>query len=567
MREYCGIPASPGIACGKSLHCSAERFSLKEFSETDARLEKKRLEQAIEDVGRDIRKSALFARENLREEEASIFDAHLLMLEDPYLLSSLKEKTERGENAFNAVLLSFDEEIRKIRQLENEYLRERAQDLKDVGRRLLFKLEGKSKSLIDRLPSDAIILCDELLPSDIAGLDPAKIKGFITKYGAGTGHISIMARTLGIPAIVGVADLPSESGLPLVMDGSLGSLVFFPDEQTLSSYEARHAKELLEKDSFSSFASRSTVTACGNSLRLAANIGEETGISEALAAGAEGVGLFRTEFLFMNRNASPSEEEQYEVYSRVLSSFRKHRVIIRTLDIGGDKALAYLSLPKEPNPALGLRAMRYFIDRPQLIKPQLRALLRASVHGNLALMFPMIASWEELISVKALLGLLRDELQREGFSYSDKIEVGITIEVPHSAVMAEVFAEDCDFFSIGTNDLTQYCLAADRLSSSLSSLCSSFQPGVLRLAAQAVRAAKQNGLWTSICGEAGFDPSLLPFWIGLGLDELSLPPSMIPKTRALIAGLNKNSLHGFAEEVLNAKNKTQVQALLKRGPL
>ncbi|MDO4720848.1 MAG: phosphoenolpyruvate--protein phosphotransferase [Peptostreptococcaceae bacterium] len=563
MREYFGVPASPGAAYGKSVHCSAERFSLKEFPKTDARFEKRRLEKAIEDVCQDVRKSALFAREHLREEEACIFDAHLLMLEDPCLLSCLKEKIESGKNAFNAVLLSFDEEIRKIRRLENEYLRERAQDLKDVARRLLFKLEGKSKNLIDRLPSDAILLCDELFPSDIAGLNPAKIKGFITKYGAATGHVSIMARALGIPAIVGVADLPSESGLPLVMDGGLGSLVFFPDERTLSAYAARHANELREKDSFSSFASRRTVTACGNSLRLAANIGEESGVAEALAAGAEGVGLFRTEFLFMDRSAAPSEEEQYEVYSRVLSSFRKHRVVIRTLDIGGDKALPYLSLPKEPNPALGLRAMRYFIEQPQLIKPQLRALLRASVHGNLALMFPMIASWEELLSVKALLDLLRDELQREGASYAEKIEVGITIETPHSAVMAEAFVEDCDFFSIGTNDLTQYCLAADRLSSSLSSLCSSFQPGVLRLAAQAVRAAKQNGLWTSVCGESGFDLSLLPFWIGLGLDELSMPPSMIPKIRALIARLDKNSLHGFAEEVLKAKSKTQVQALLK----
>lgn len=567
MKEYAGISASGGIAFGKSLYYTPERFRLKSGLHSETKAELSLLNQALEETRTDIEKVVRLAEANLSRRQTSIFEAHLLMLEDPEILSSLREKILGGESAFNAVLLSFEEEIFKFGQIRSEYLRERREDLKDVRRRLLRKLDSREDSLLPHLSEDVILLCEELFPSDIAALDPGKLKGFVTRSGGHTGHIAILARTLGIPAIVGLEDLPAKSGLPLAMDGSLGTLVVCPDEETRRLYEARRQQQLQEERSFTVFARRRTRTASGKALRLSASVGDAGGLAEALKAGAEGIGLFRTEFLFMNRSTAPSEEEQYQIYRRAVSTFPKHRAVMRTLDIGADKALPYVPLPEEPNPALGCRALRLFRRHPDLILTQLRALLRASVHGNLALMFPMIASSEELSSARALVKRAQEELRQEGLPYDEQIEIGITIEVPHAAIMADVLAEEADFFSIGTNDLVQYSLAADRLSASLADLCSSRQPGILRLIAGTVRAARQKGLWVSLCGESAADWSLLPFWLGLDLDELSLPVSAVQKARSLICRIDERELSSFVEELLQAKDKTQVQTLLKRGPL
>lgn len=562
MQQHHGIAASPGIGIGVSFSYAQTHFALKDNFTHDFIQELRILESAFESVKEDLETAIAKIKSTLGSKEASIFEAHLLFMEDPQIIDSLTQKIMSGRNAFNAVFLTFDEFIDCFRQMKSEYMRDRIKDLQDVKHRILLKLEGKKPVDLRYLPDNTILIADDLLPSDTVMLDPSHVKGFITKSGGKTGHIAIMARTLGIPAIVGVKDLPLETGLDIVMDGEQGILVLSPDEITRKKYTDLQENFLQEEKRRRRFAHMQSKTACGHPINISANISNFTDIDAALAVGAEGIGLFRTEFLFMDRTNPPSEEEQYKTYAKILASFPDRRIIIRTLDIGGDKDVAYIDFPKESNPFLGYRAIRYFLKNNALLKTQLRALLRASCHGKLAVMIPMITTLDEVIASKQLLQTVREELSSEGISYCNNVEFGIMIEVPHAALLSDILADHVDFFSIGTNDLIQYTLAIDRTNADLGHLYQYYHPGVLRLIAQVIQNAKAKGIHVGMCGEAAGDIFLLPLWVALGLDSLSMSSSSILRVREALSLIDRSSLSSLAEEVLHASEADSVKKIL-----
>lgn len=565
MQQHHGIAASPGIGIGKSFSYTQTRFTLKDNFTHDFIQELDILETAFESVKEDLENAIARIKSTLGDKEASIFEAHLLFMEDPAIVDSLTKKIMSGRNAFNAVFLTFDEFIDRFLQMESEYMRDRIKDLQDIKHRILLKLEGKEPVDLRRLPENTILIADDLLPSDAVMLDPFHVKGFITRSGGKTGHIAIMARTLGIPAIVGVKDLPLKSGLEIVMDGEQGILILSPDETVRAQYIYLQEISLQEAKRRIRFAQLSSKTACGRSMNISANISNLTDIDYAVAVGAEGVGLLRTEFLFMDRMTPPSEEEQYRTYAKVLASFPKHRIIIRTLDIGGDKEISYINMPKEANPFLGYRAIRYFLEHNALLKTQLRALLRAGCHGKLAVMIPMITTLEEVIASKELFRTVQEELSCEKIPYCNNVEFGIMIEVPHAALLSDTLADHVDFFSIGTNDLIQYTLAIDRTNADLGYLYQYYHPGVLRLIAQVIRNAKNKGIHVGMCGEAAGDLSLLPLWVVLGLDSLSMSPSSILRIREALSVIDESSISSLVEEILHASDAKTVKKILDRA--
>lgn len=564
MKEYTGIAASPGIRQGTSVCYRQPHFVPKVDYATDILKEHTLLKNTLAEVKKDLQSALVQAEQTMGKEDSAVFEAHQVMLEDPELLESIADKINTGQSAFNSVYHSFAEFMEIFSKMDSEYMRERSKDLKDIRNQVLLKMEGKTAVDLSQLPDDTILLADDLLPGDTAKLDPAKVRGFITLSGGKTGHIAIMARSLGIPAIVGVGEFDMAEGLSVIMDGEQGRFFLSPDDPTIKYYQ-RLAKEAeRERASLVVFADKPSQTATGKPIDLAANIGNPKDLTTALTVGAEGIGLFRTEFLFMDRTVPPTEEEQTEAYATVLSAFPNHRVVIRTLDIGGDKQIPYLDFPEEENPFLGYRAIRYCLDHPDLFKTQLRALLRASSHGRLAIMIPMIATLDEVRSVKSLYQEVKQELHHEKLSYSSETELGIMIEIPQAALIADILAKEVDFFSIGTNDLIQYSLAADRLNPDLAELYSAYQPGPLRLIASVAEAAHKQGIWIGICGEAGADPALLPFWLSLGLDELSMSASSLLKIRSLTANLDERKLAPLKKEILAAGDKETVAEILGR---
>lgn len=563
MKKFQGIAASFGIAKGHGFCYRQNRFTLKEGGAIDRIKEQNIFKTALERVGLNIRQSIEETRKHIGPEEAAIFEAHLMMLEDPDLIESIQNKINDGHSAFNATLLSFDEFIRQFHSMQSEYMKERAQDLQDIRQHILTMIEGKQRVDLRKLPKDTILMADDLMPSDIAMLRPEYIAGFVTKTGGKTSHIAIMARTLGVPAIVGISDLPLDENVYAIIDGEEGTLILSPSEEVLTQYTHLQERQFADKKRHEIFASASTKTKSGKHFDLAANIGSPKDLDAVLATGAEGIGLFRTEFLFMDRPMPPNEEEQMQAYTKVLCAFPSHRVVIRTLDIGGDKQIPYMDFPEELNPFLGYRAIRYCLDHPILFKTQLRALLRASVHGNLCILLPMVSSVEEILAVRKLLQEVQEGLTKEALSFNEKIELGIMIELPHAALISDILAEHVDFFSIGTNDLIQYTLAVDRLNAKLSNLYSPYQPGTLRLIAQVVKNAKKKRIWVGICGEAASDVALLPFWLGLGLDELSMSSSSILKIRALASEFDERCFSELAQNILKSATQSEVLALLK----
>lgn len=564
MQQHQGIAASPGIGIGTSFCYTHAKFKLKDSFTHDIIQELALLEQTLNEVRKDIEQSILEIKEKIGDKEASIFEAHLLFMEDPEIVEMLTQEIYSGKNAFNAVFLTFDELITRFQKMESEYMRERAKDLEDIKNRILMKLEGKTSIDLHHLPENTILIADDLLPSDTIMLNPVNVKGFITSKGGRTGHIAIMARTLGIPAIVGVYDLPLRSGLDVVMDGESGLFVFSPDEETRDQFDRRYQKYQRDQLRRSRFAHMRSVTASGNPMDIAANIATPEDIERILSVGAEGIGLFRTEFLFMDRSLPPSEEEQYKAYAGALCSFPTYRTVIRTLDIGGDKDIPYMNFPQELNPFLGYRAIRYCLAHESLLKTQFRALLRASVHGKLAVMLPMISTLDEVLAAKRIFRIAQEELSSENISYCDQAELGIMIETPHAAILSDVFAKHVDFFSIGTNDLIQYTLAADRSNPHLADLYHYYHPGVLRLIIQVIQNAKSEGIWVGMCGEAACDPLLLPLWVHLGIDELSMSSSSILQIRELLSRIDERDLICLSQEMQRASDASEVKQILDK---
>lgn len=565
-----GIGASPGMAIAQAYRYEAEEayVPVQRPVENPA-AEAGRFRTAVERAREDLEQLRRTTEERLGADKAGIFEGHLLILEDPDLIEPVIENVEQnGVNAEYALHETAGAFIGMLEQMDDELLRERATDVRDVSGRIMRYLRGQEAggaSGLAGMPDDCVLIADDLTPSDTAQLDLRKVKGFVTAAGSRTSHSAIMARSLGLPAVVGAgADLRQvSSGSLVVLDGTEGLLISEPEEPELTGYREKKAAYDKRQAELAEWKDRASVTADGRRVEIAANIGKLEDVQKALDNGAEAIGLFRTEFLYMGRSELPSEEEQYNSYKFVLEKMGGKPVVIRTLDIGGDKELPYLELPRESNPFLGQRALRFCLERTDLFRTQLRALLRASVHGHLKIMFPMIAVLEEWRAAKRLLEEEKRKLKAEGAAVADRIEVGLMIEVPAAALSADAFAEEADFFSIGTNDLIQYTMAADRMNETVSYLYQPCHPAILRLVRLVIEAARREGKWVGMCGEMAGDPMAIPLLLGLGLHEFSMSAGSILPAREQIGGLSYEEWARFADEAIKLPGQQEVRQFVQ----
>ncbi len=532
---YYGLPASPGYAMGKVHRKNEVELVIEAVPTEDPAAETRRLDQAIADARVQLREIREKIAREVGEAEALIFDAHLLFLEDPEYMGAVRERISDGASATRAVDEVSNQFIELFESLDDEYMRERAADLQDVGRRVLQNLTGTLQELTVHAP-DTVVVAHDLTPSDTAGLDRSMVIAFITDVGGKTSHTAIMARTLEIPAVVGLGDISRQvkDGDLVLVDGNLGRVQVDPSPEAIEAFHEQKTRYLMEKAELRRLIDVPTTSRDGKVIEVAANIGRPQDVAAAVANGAEGIGLYRTEFLYMDRHELPSEEEQLEAYGVVLEAMAPRPVIIRTLDIGGDKQLPYLDMPWEMNPFLGYRAIRLCLDRPDLFKVQLRAMLRASVRGNLKVMFPMISGIGEYRAAMALVRECQEELRAQGHPFRDDIEWGIMVEIPSVAVIADEMAAEVDFLSIGTNDLIQYTLAADRMAEKIAYLYDPFHPAVLRLIRMTIDGAHAHGKWCGMCGEMAGDPEAIPLLLAMGLDEFSMAAGSILDARRLI---------------------------------
>ncbi|PKK40357.1 Phosphoenolpyruvate-protein phosphotransferase of PTS system [Clostridiaceae bacterium JG1575] len=535
MKKYQGIPASKGYAMGYAVIKQEANYTIEEGAGKGPKEELKRLAAAVECAKEQLVGLREKTAREAGEEAALVFDAHRMFLEDPEFMGEVREAVEGGQNAMAAIQSVAQGYIAIFSTMEDEYLRERAADIQDVSDRVLQNLSGKTKTLEIREPQ-RVVLAHDLTPSDTAGLEKDLVSAFVTEVGGRTSHTAIMARTLEIPAVVGVTGVLQEvqDGQRMLVDGVSGEVILDPDEAALSAFERAAAAYQKEQKALQSLRSVRTVSRDGKAIEVSGNIGKPADVDAVLAAGGEGIGLYRTEFLYMDRKQLPDEQEQFEAYKTVLEAMDGRPVIIRTLDIGGDKKLPYLPLPEEMNPFLGYRAIRLCLDRPDLFKVQLRALLRAGAYGKLRVMFPMISGLQEFKDAMALAQECREELKQEGITVGEDIQWGIMVEIPAAAVCARELAEHVDFFSIGTNDLIQYTLAADRMSEKVSYLYDPLHPAVLRLIQMTIDGAHACGKWVGMCGEMAGDERAIPKLLAMGLDEFSMSASSILAARSLI---------------------------------
>lgn len=563
---FLGTAASPGIAMGRALVIKNESLDITRKPIETPDVEIARFRNAIARSKRDLEFVLDTAMKNLGKDKAEIFEAHLLMLEDPEILvqteNLIGQEGINAEHAYQQVTQTF---IRTMESMNNEYMRERAVDVRDVSQRVLRALLQQEYVDLANLPHETILVAQDLTPSDTTVMNKSAVLGFITDIGGRTSHTAIIARTLEIPAVVGMRDISKRivNGDFLVVNGDSGEVFINPDETTLQNLKTVQYEQLAIKKALEEYRGRPTSTKDGHKVELAANIGTPKDIEVLLRSDAEGVGLYRTEFVFMNRNSLPTEQEQFEAYKAVLQAVNPKPVIIRTLDVGGDKSLPYLKLEKELNPFLGYRAIRICLDQKDVFKTQLRALLRASVHGNLKIMFPMISSLEELTQAKEVLEEVKAELTDAKIAFSNQVQVGIMIEVPSAAVISDILAKHVDFFSIGTNDLIQYMCAVDRMNEKIHHLYSAYNPGVLRMLKTVIDAAHKAGIWCGMCGEVAGDPALVPLLVGMGLDEFSMSPGSVLPIRKLIGSLNKKECEDIWTSVSSMSTAKEIEAYLR----
>lgn len=563
-----GIAASSGIAMGKAYRLVEPDLSVKKEGEVSPAEELERFRLAVSASAAELEAIRDRAHAELGADKAAIFDAHLLVLHDPELLQPVEEriKEERLGAAYCLKEVS-DSFISLFEQMDNEYMRERAADIRDVTKRVTAHLLGVKIPNPSLIAEEVVIVANDLTPSDTAQLSKEFVKGFTTDIGGRTSHSAIMARSMEIPAVVGTKDATSsiQNGDFVIVDGVNGEVHVNPTEEVISSYERE--QQLLEKQKgeWAKLIDVRTISEDGFHVELGANIGTPGDLEGALANGAEAVGLYRTEFLYMGRDELPAEEEQFESYKAVLEGMKGKPVVVRTLDIGGDKQLPYLTLPEEMNPFLGFRAIRLCLEKQDIFRTQLRALLRASAYGNLKIMFPMIATIAEFRKAKAILIEERAKLSAENVVVAEDIEVGIMVEIPSTAIMAEQFAKEVDFFSIGTNDLIQYTMAADRMNERVSYLYQPYNPAILTLIKNVIDAAHKEGKWAGMCGEMAGDEWAIPILLGLGLDEFSMSASSILRARSQISKLNKSEMETVAESALSLASSEEVVELVKNN--
>ncbi|HEY8892734.1 MAG TPA: phosphoenolpyruvate--protein phosphotransferase [Clostridium sp.] len=563
-----GTGVSPGIAMGKILLLQNEEFIIKKTIISDVEAEKTRFLKALKDSSDELLQIKDKALKELGEEKAAIFEAHLVLLEDPELIASTVDKIEsekcNADYCFNVVATDF---IELFKGMENEYMRERVSDIRDISKRVLGHMLGIKSVDLSILKEDAILVSNDLTPSETANMDKEKVLGFLTNIGGRTSHTAIMARSFEIPAVVGLENITTtvKQGDYVIIDGDSGKVLINPNVEDISYYNKLKEKCENIKQKLQLFKDKESVTFDGKKVELAGNIGTPEDVTGLINNGAEGVGLFRTEFIFMNRDCLPTEEEQFQSYKTVLEALSPKPVVIRTLDIGGDKELSYLNIDKEMNPFLGYRAIRICLKETDLFKNQLRALLRASVYGNLKIMFPMISSLEELLMAKDILNEVKEELETSKVPYASNIEVGMMIEVPSAAIISDMLAKHVDFLSIGTNDLIQYTCAVDRMNEKINHLYSPFNPAVLRLIKMVIDNGHKEGIWVGMCGEMAGDKKIIPILLGMGLDEFSMSPISILPARKLIDSLRYSDMKNIADIILTMTTSEAILSYIEKA--
>lgn len=563
-----GIGVSPGIGIGKVIIKKEPIINIEKKTIEEPQKEISKLNDAREKGKEQIEALYQHAFNAIGKEEAGIFRAHRMILEDPEFFgqieSKIRDEKVNAEWAVSEVTKFF---VEMFEAMKDEYMRERAADIKDVMGRIIKIMLGLEETDLSNLSDEVIIVAEDLTPSDTAQMDGNKVIGFITEIGGKTAHSAIMARTLEIPAVVGVesaTELISDDDY-VILDGDTGTIILNPEENIIEEYKRKKEAFIEFKKKLEKVRGKKSITKDGFKVEVAANIGTPKDVDGVLNNDGEGVGLYRTEFLYMDRDKLPTEEEQFEAYKEVAVRLEGKPVVIRTLDIGGDKELPYLQLPKEMNPFLGYRAIRLCLDRTDIFRTQLRALLRASAFGNIKIMFPMISGIEELRQAKSILEDVKKELIDENIRFNANIEVGIMIEIPAAAVMSDLFAKEVDFFSIGTNDLIQYTTAVDRGNRKISYLYNEFHPALLRLIKTVIDNGHKEGIWVGMCGEVAGNPQLIPILIGMGLDEFSMSASSMLRARWIINNIFQKDMEGFAEEILKLPTAEEVKEFISKN--
>jgi phosphotransferase system enzyme I (PtsI) len=561
-----GIPASSGIAIAKAYRLENPELTVEKKTIDNVQAEVERFEKAVETSKNELEKIKEHAHRELGADKAEIFSAHLLVLSDPELLNPIRDRIKSDSvNAEVALDETAGMFINMFEQMDNEYMKERAADIRDVTKRVLAHLLGVGVSNPSLISEEVIIIAEDLTPSDTAQLNRQYVKAFTTDIGGRTSHSAIMARSMEIPAVVGTKNVTEtiQNDTIVIVDGLDGVVIVDPTDDEIATYTEKQKKHEEQKKEWAKLVNEDSLSSDGQQVELAANIGTPKDVKGVLENGGEGVGLYRTEFLYMGRTELPTEEEQYKAYKEVLERMEGKPVVVRTLDIGGDKELPYLNLPKEMNPFLGFRAIRLCLEEQDIFRTQLRALLRASSYGNLKIMFPMIATLDEFRQAKAILLEEKEELVKNGTEVNGNIELGIMVEIPSTAVLADIFAKEVDFFSIGTNDLIQYTMAADRMNEQVSYLYQPYNPAILRLIDNVIQAAHKNGKWAGMCGEMAGDPIAIPILLGLGLDEFSMSATSILPARTQLRGISKEEAASYREKILSMGTAEEVVEFVK----
>ncbi|MEI6631133.1 MAG: phosphoenolpyruvate--protein phosphotransferase [bacterium] len=564
MIKLKGIAAASGVSIGKAFKVGKEEFVIpkEQIRPDEIPLQIQLFEEALIQTRKDIIELQRRIATDMGQDQAQIFDAHLLVLEDRIIIEEvitrLKKECLNVAYIFSEVLKKY---IDVFSRIEDEYLKERTADVNDVGKRILRNLLGKKRSLLEDVKGRVVVVAHDISPSDTASMHKENVCAFITDIGGKTSHTAIMAKSLEIPAVVGAeeATLKIKSGDMLIVDGSTGVVIVNPDEDTLQQYQREEEKIKGISEKFLSVKDLPAITSDGKSVEVVANIELPSEVLSVKLHGGSGIGLYRTEFFYMNRKDVPTEEEHYQAYKYVAEEMSPGPVIIRTLDLGGDKFLSQFDIPSEMEPFLGWRAIRFCLARPEIFKVQLRAILRASVHGNLKLMYPMISGREELYQANKILQDVKEELRKEGRPFNNEIKVGVMIEVPSAAITADLLASEADFFSIGSNDLIQYSLAVDRTNEKVAYLYEPTRTAVLRMLKNIIEAAHTAGIKVGVCGEMASEPALVSILLGLGLDEFSIPPSSIPEIKYVIRSMSFKESVRIAQQALKLSTGKEVE--------
>lgn len=572
-KRYKGIPASPGIVIGKVFLFDKGEDSvvMYDIGKEDIPKEIAKLENALIQTRKEIIELQDRISKGMGKEHAEIFNAQLLVVEDRALIEEVIKKLETDRRNVEYIFQQVSKKYVKIfSEMQDEYLRERASDIRDVAHRIIHNLLGKKREDLAHLKEEVIVIANDLSPSDTAMMHKEKVIGFATDIGSRTSHTAIMARSLEIPAVVGLHDLSQkiQANSVVIIDGNSGVIVVDPTQETISNYTKEKNKLAQLEGKLSELRKLPAETKDGYRIVLAANIEMPEDVHSAMQHGAEGIGLYRTEFIYLSKTDLPTEEEHFEAYKMVAKKAYPYSVVVRTMDLGGDKYLSHLQVPREMNPYLGWRAIRFSLARLDLFKTQLRAILRASVFGKLKIMYPMISGLAELRKANEFLDKVREELRSEGVKFDEDIEVGAMIEVPSAAIIADLLAQEVDFFSIGTNDLIQYALAIDRVNEKVAYLYEPTHPAIIRLIKQTIDAAHKEGIWVGMCGELAGDPITALICVGLGIDELSTSAVVVPEIKKAIRSISMLQLQELVSEIIEYKEAKQiykrVQKLVKK---